>query len=121
MFHLRKPLTVTLGVTGVLALAGSVAAAMATSTAGSVARGGAHTPALLALGNGPNAGMGCDDGEATQGQAGTVVKICQGAGGAYIGPEIGGVAYIFGANVVGPAQLNGVIVSGGTVGPAVTG
>ena len=104
-----KPVTVTLGVTCMLGLAGSVAHV------------GADTHALLALANGPNGGLGCGDGEATQGQAGTISKICQGAGTGYIGPQIGGALSLQGANVVGPAQINGVIVSGGTVGAAVSG
>jgi hypothetical protein len=92
-----------------------VAITMASTAAGS-ARAERGTPALVAIGNGPNGGMGCDDGEALQGQAGTVTKICQGAGGASIGSQIGGIAFVLGANVVGPAQLNGVVTSAGSIG-----
>ena len=107
MVFARHRLTVTAGVTCLLAIAGSVAGHAGPSAAG-----------LVAIGDGPNASS-CSDGPPSQSTAGTITKSCQGAGGTYIGPQWGQVVYMVGANVVGGAQLNGVAVSSGAVGNVV--
>ena len=109
MIHICKPLTVTLWVTGMLAVAGLPATVWADAGAGG----------LVALANGPNGGMGCNNGEAVQSAAGTLSKTCQGAGAAYIGTNIGGIAAVTGANVVGPSQVNGLVVTPGAIGAAI--
>jgi len=111
MMDIRKRLAVRLGVTGVLAIGGSVAGACATMSTSLPARSG-----LLAL-NDPAGARACstnsNDGQG--GTPGTAPQVCQGAGLSFIGPAVVLTTQI-GPTTIGPAQVNSVLAGGNFAG-----
>jgi hypothetical protein len=100
-----KRLAVVLGVTGVLAIGGSVAGAGAASAA--------VLPAFDGLGSGPEA---CSH-HSVEGQgatAGTQSQVCQGSGLTLIGASFGQAATVVGPAITG-AQVGTSVVSAGNV------
>ena len=113
MMTTRKRLAVTLGVTGVLAIGGSVAGACATMTAGLPALA---PPGLVAL-NDPSAAEACsrhsNDGQGST--PGTEPQVCQGSGLSFIGPTTISTTQR-GPTTLGPAQVNSVEAGGNVAG-----
>ena len=103
---------------GVVAVAGSVASALALTASGPAARAAVGTPALVAFEQGPPGG--CNDPPGSQGVAGTSTKVCQGSGTVEVGQETDHISDIKDANVSGQAELNGVTVTAGPVGKVVS-
>ena len=104
---------------GVVAVAGSLASALALTASGPTARAAAGTPALVAFEQGPPGG--CNDPPGSQGVAGTSTKACQGAGSTVeVGQETDQISQVKDANVSGSAEMNGVTVSQGPVGKVVS-
>ena len=111
-----KRLAVTLGVTGVLAIGGSVASACATITASLPARPDLAPPGLLAL-NDPSGPEACSR-HSTDGQGGTPgtePQVCQGSGLSFSGPTVVSTTQI-GPTTIGPAQVNSVVAGGNVAG-----
>ena len=104
-----KRLAVTLGVTGVLAIGGSVASACATMTVGLPALA---PPGLLAL-NDPSGAEACTH-RSNEGQGstpGNEPQVCQGSGLSFIGPTVVSTTQIA-PTTIGPAQVNSIEAGG---------
>jgi hypothetical protein len=116
LMHTRKRLAVRLGVTGVLAIGGSVAGAWATMTASLPARPDLPPPGLLALDD-PSGAEACsvhsNDGQG--GTPGTQPQVCQGSGLSFIGPTVVMTTQI-GPTTIGPALVNSVEAGGNVAG-----
>ena len=106
MTHIRKRLAVGLGVTGVLAIVGSVASA----------RPNLARPGLVALDD-PTGAQACtthgNDGQG--GTPGTQPQVCQGSGLSFIGPTVVMTTQI-GPTTIGPALVNSVVAGGNVAG-----
>ena len=114
--HTRKRLAVRLGVTGVLAIGGSMASACATITASLPARPDLAPPGLLAL-NDPSGAEACTrhTNEGQGGTPGTEPQVCQGSGLSFIGPTSVSTTQI-GPTTIGPAQVNSIVAGGNAAG-----
>jgi hypothetical protein len=114
--HTRKRLAIRLGVTGVLAIGGSMASACATITANLPARPDLAPPGLLAL-NDPSGAEACTrhTNEGQGGTPGTEPQVCQGSGLSFIGPAVVSTTQI-GPTTIGPAQVNSIVAGGNAAG-----
>ena len=114
--HTPKRLAIRLGVTGVLAIGGSVASACVTMTGSLPARPNPAPPGLLAL-NDPSGAEACTQ-RSNDGQGGTPgssPQVCQGSGLSFIGPTVVMTTQI-GPTTIGPAQVNSVVAGGNVAG-----
>jgi hypothetical protein len=111
MMPISKRLAVTLGVTGVLAIGGSVASACAAITSSLTVRPDLAPAGLLAFDGGAEA---CARHTVTgQGTTGTTEpQVCIGSGVSFIAPSVGQVATVIGPTTIGPAQVNAVVSAG---------
>jgi hypothetical protein len=108
----RNRLAVTLGVAGVLAIAGSVAGASATMAASLPVRTDLASPGLLGYDSVGAEACVRHSYEGQGGTAGTQPQVCMGSGLSFIGPSVGQVATVIGPTTIGPAQVNAVVSAG---------